>query len=299
MNSSRIRTCALFASLVGCASTPAPGASSPPSVPPPSGAVAAPAAAIAPAGLATPSRTVDQILGDYIEATGGRAAYESHKSVESKATMVFKGMGLSGTIERVATSANKAYTTTTLPGMGTPREGSNGTVAWSQDPINGLRILDGAEAEQALLEDAWNADLRLKELYARVALAVPSDDTKGMECIDLAPKMGPTQTRCFDPETHLMVLQKGLRATPQGNTPFSSTSKDWREVGGVKMPYLIVTQVGTSISVETRFTEVSFDKSYDDEMFEVPTAAAPPAPGDAKPAVDARPAKKKHKAPKK
>jgi hypothetical protein len=76
-----------------------------------------------------------------------------------------------------------------------------------------------------------------------------------------------------------------VRPTPQGDTPFSSTLKDWRDVGGIKMPFSVDTQAGP-ITFTARLTDVKFDQPMSDKMFEPPRAgaadAAEPAKGKAK-----------------
>ena len=95
----------------------------------------------------------------------------------------------------------------------------------------------------------------------------------------LTPHEGPPVTNCYDAKTHLQVSQKGTRSTPQGDTPFTSTLKDWREVGGIKMPFSVDTQAGP-ITFTARLTDVKFDQPHGDKMFEPPSAgrAAAAAP---------------------
>jgi hypothetical protein len=281
---------ALLAS-AGCASkqTPPPAAvhvladpvaaaTAPPGTLPPATAVPAvqPAPPLAP-------RTAEVILADVVKAVGGDAAWNAHSTMRMKLEMSFQGMGIGGSGERFATKSDKALVVTELPGIGTIREGTNGQVFWSQDPVNGLRLLSGAEAEQARVESVWNLEQRTKELYKTIE--VKSEDGPGgarLECLVLTPKEGAVVTNCYDPKTHLQVLQKGSRSTPQGDTPFISVLKDWREVGGIKMAYAVDTQAGP-ITFTARITDVKFDEPMDDKMFEAPAAAAAPAkPGKAK-----------------
>jgi hypothetical protein len=212
-------------------------------------------------------RTVDVVLADVAKALGSDAAWKAHKNVRMKLEMSFQGMGINGSGERFATNKDKSLVVTDLPGMGTIREGSNGKVAWAQDPINGTRALSGAEADQARLESVWNAELRTNELYKTVELAPTSPP--GQECLVLTPAEAPAVTNCYDAKTHLQVTQKGTRSTPQGDTPFSSTLKDWREVGGLKMAYSVDTQAGP-ITFTARLTDVKFDVPMDEKMFEPP-----------------------------
>jgi hypothetical protein len=249
------------------AATPAPAPAPPP--------------AVAPAPAEKPARPADAILADAVTATGGQAAWNAHKSLHAKLELTFEGMGISGVGERFSTSADKSLTVTDLPGIGAVREGGNGKVFWAQDPVNGLRLLEGAEAEQARVESAWNPEQRLKEFYTKVESRTEGGPGgKRLECVVMTPKAGSPVTNCYDPVTHLQVLQKGTRATPQGDTPFVSTLRDWREVGGVKISFGVDTQAGP-ITFTARMTDVKFDEALDDKMFDPPSPAstAPAAHG--------------------
>jgi hypothetical protein len=262
----RLALCALlFSSFAASASLAADGG--------------APSTGFAAPSLARGPRTVDVILSDIAQALGSDAAWKAHKNVRMKLEMTFQGMGISGQGERFATKDDKALVVTDLPGMGTIREGSNGKVMWAQDPINGTRRLTGSEAEQARVESVWNPELRMNELYKTIEIAPAAP--AGQECLVLTPNEGPAVTNCYDAKTHLQVSQKGTRSTPQGDTPFSSTLKDWREVGGLKMPFAVETQAGP-ITFTARMSDVKFDQAMDEKMFEPPGGAGDAdAKGDA------------------
>ena len=59
----------------------------------------------------------------------------------------------------------------TMAGLGVVREGTNGKVAWTEDPVQGIRYLDGAEAEQTRIASSWNADMHAGELFAKLEAA--------------------------------------------------------------------------------------------------------------------------------
>jgi hypothetical protein len=232
-------------------------------------------------------RSADDILADNVSAIGPAEAWNAHKTVRLEMTMSFQGVGITGKAQRLATASDKTIVVTEIPGVGTIREGSNGKVFWSQDPINGLRLLDGAEADQARLESVWNPELRSKELYAKIEAKVDAGpDGKPLECVVLTPKVAPPTTRCFDPASHLQVIEKGIRPTPQGDTPFSSTVSDWRRVGGLLLPFGLETQAGP-ITFSAQVHSIVFDEPMDDKQFEPPQPAAP-APPPAKPAGKAK-----------
>jgi hypothetical protein len=237
------------------------------------------------------ARTVAEILADVIKAMGGEAAWKAHKTMREKLELTINGLGISGTGERFATSDDKVLLVTTLPGIGTTREGSNGKVLWSEDPINGLRTLSGGEAELARVESVWAPELRLATLFKTIdATTEVGPGGAPLECLVLTPRAGKPITNCYDAKTHLQVTQKGSHPTPQGDTPFSSTVKDYREVGGLKMPFALETTTGP-VSFSLRVSEVKLDEPLDDQMFEPPAGASKAAKRSAK-ASKKTPAKK-------
>jgi hypothetical protein len=195
-----------------------------------------------------------------------------HRSMHTKMEITFKGLGITGTAEHFAAVGDKALTITEIPNLASTREGSDGVLFWSDDPVNGLRLLEGAEAEQARTEVAWNAELRMKELFKKIEVRNErADGGRIMECLVLTPKAGSSTTNCFDGTTHLMSLQKGTRAGPQGDMPFTAHLSDWRTVVDVKISFATDMQVGP-LAFTGRVTAVDLDAPVDPTMFEVPKA---------------------------
>jgi hypothetical protein len=256
----------------------------------------APAAAPAPKAAA-PLRSPDAILADHVKAIGGAAALGRHKTLRTKRAVNVQGMNIAGTEERVAAAGNKLLSMVTMPGMGGPiRQGSDGETFWADDPINGLRLLEGVERAQARFDATWNAELSIAKLFKTVTAVPPpagAPSARSLECLELVPTEGLPMTTCFDAATHLRVFQTGRQATPQGPVPFVTELSDWRSYDGVKMPALERTKAGPA-SIEARLTEVKFDQPVDPSVFKLPRAkaakaAAPvPATGVAKQAPAAK-----------
>ena len=245
---------------------------------------AAPASAPQPATAATGAasssglRAPAAILADAVAATGGVQGWKSHRSVHQKLLLTLKGMAMSGPVEHFQTSSDKSLTVTTLPAVGETRDGSNGTVLWAQDPVNGTRVLEGAEAEQARIEAAWNMEMEAPALFAKIETA--TDAPAGLECLVLTPKIAPPMRACYDRQTHLEVSLQGTRATPQGQVPFNSTVSDWRPVGGLKIPYASQMQAGP-VTIVTALNEIAFDEPLDEKLFDPPGGVGPGAAGAA------------------
>ena len=196
-----------------------------------------------------------------------------HRSLHTKMEITFKGLGITGTAEHFGAVGDKSLTTTSIPNLASTREGSDGTRFWTEDPINGLRLLEGAEADQARIEVAWNGELRMKDLFTKIeAKNEPGDDGKLLECLILTPKSGPAMTQCFDAKTHLMAIQRGVRSGPQGDMPFTARLSDWRQVGDIKVAYATEMQVGP-LAFTGRAISVELDVPVDAALFAVPAAA--------------------------
>ena len=251
-----LRSAALGLSLAAgaCASSPAP---QPPTL----------TLTPAPPGLRPP----DAILADAIAAMGGAAAWSGHSTVHVKVTLALQGMAMGGPAEHFQTRGNKSLTISELPAVGQIREGTNGTKFWAQDPVNGLRILQGAEEDQARIESAWNMEMQAHELFAKIETA--TDAPPDQECLTLTPRVAPVRRACYDRQTHLEISQEGTQVTPQGNVPFHSTASDWRAVGNVKVPYGSQMQAGP-MTISTTVNQIAFDEPIDEKMFDPPAAGA-------------------------
>jgi hypothetical protein len=239
------------------------------------------APATAPAPAAAPTRSADAILDDFAAAVASKRALARHKSLYMKRSVNVKGMGVEGTEERWANAAGKFVMQMSLPGIGTMKSGSTGPgpggVRWSEDPINGLRVLKGPEEEQASLETRWNAELELKKLFkTRAVQPPPAGAPKGasLECVLLTPAHSAPMTMCFDTATHLRVYQEGRQQSPQGEVPYAVRLSDWREVEGVKVPHLEEMTAGP-MTMELKVQEVKFGTKIAPARFKMPRPAKP------------------------
>src|SRR5579864_1799089 len=107
----------------------------------------------------------ETILDKYIEATGGKAAYEKHHSEISTGKMELTGKGITGTVTSYRAEPDKSYTEVEIAAIGKIQEGSDGKVAWSLSAMQGPHLKEGAEKAQALLAAKSNAEIRWRELY--------------------------------------------------------------------------------------------------------------------------------------
>ena len=236
------------------------------------------AAAPAPAPAAPPAklRAPEEILADAVKATGGAAAWNAHKTAHYKVETTLQGMGMGGTGERYQTARRQVADD---DDDGRPRHRARGNER--QGRLDGgsgpgaSGISTAPRPSRRGSRRRWNADMHAAELFAKLEAATePGPDGAPLECVVATPKLGAPLRSCYDAKTHLQVSQSGVRAGPQGDMPFRAIIRDWRDVGGVKIPFESNTQLGPITTVD-RVTAVTFDEPIDDKMFDPPKP--PPA----------------------
>lgn len=174
----------------------------------------------------------ETIVDQYVEATGGRAAYNKVHNEITTGTMEFVGKNLKATLTSYKAEGGKSYNVADIPGVGKIEQGTDGEVAWERSALQGPRIKQGEERAAALREAAFKADWR--DLFQKAELA-GEDDIDGVHCykVILTPKEGKPETRYYDKETHLLVKVSKIVKTAMGEIPAQITLSDYKPVNGI------------------------------------------------------------------
>ncbi len=136
----------------------------------------------------------------------------------------------------------------TIPGMGEVRTGYDGEVAWSIDPLQGARVLEGPELEQAR---AQSKEISSPGISGDLASAetVGEDAVDGRKCwvVTMTQQSGTVADGCFDAETGLLVKQ----TMSQGGMDVESYFQEYRSFGPVKMASRIIARAAGQEQVIT------------------------------------------------
>jgi outer membrane lipoprotein-sorting protein len=199
-------------------------------------------AAVAASGeqKAKPALTAEQVIDKSIEAVGGRAAMEKLSSTWAKGTMEFTTQQMKGTMELFAKSPNKQLVVMDLESVGEIKQGFDGEVAWGQSPSGEIAETTGAPLDDMKRNAVFNAALKWRDLYPKTELT--GQETLGdrkVYVIRLTTATGKTSTRYYDAETFYLLRENGSRETPQGTMDIKADFADYREVNGIKAPFLI------------------------------------------------------------
>ncbi len=213
--------------------------------------------------------TVDQVLDKYLVAMGGQAAFDKITSRTAKATIEIPDMGMTGSMTITEKAPNKSLVVVEIAQM-TMREGTDGVVAWDENPQTGLREKAGLELAEYKRGSIFNIETKLKTAYPKMNVT-GRDTVNGRPAIviDAIPEQGSPVKIFFDSETGLILKQAGSRETPEGPITFESFYDDYRPIDGIKQPHTL-RQVTSRFTSVIRITEMKHNVPVDDALFKKP-----------------------------
>jgi hypothetical protein len=180
---------------------------------------------------------------------------------------------MGGTLSIYKASPNLAFSEMDMdiPGMGKMKvmEGCDGTNAWEYNPMMGPTVKAGRAAEEAL-EQARFDEYDWRARYT-------SAQTKGVDTVDgeacyrvvLTRRAGAPHVQYLSRETGLQVKLEGEFETEMGKLPISAVLKDYRDVGGVLMPFKTINTSSGQVMTMT-YTEVKANEDIPRSRFDPP-----------------------------
>ncbi|MEX2180546.1 MAG: hypothetical protein WD771_00755 [Gemmatimonadaceae bacterium] len=201
--------------------------------------------------------TPAEILARYtrtIDPDGRIAAIEGMKST---VTMEIPAAGMSANVTAYQRQPGHMAMLMSIPGLGEMKSGYNGTTAWSSDPMQGPRVMTGAEA--AVIIDGANlrAMGRTPELFSAMEMAGEAEvDGEKALCVKLTWLSSRVTTECYSEVSGLMVETRTTQESPQGVIEAVGRYTDYRPVKGILIAHRItqsamgMQQILTVVSVE-------------------------------------------------
>ncbi len=171
-----------------------------------------------------------------VEAVGGKDKIETIKTFYREDTMTIPAQKI--------TISNKMwwkngdfYAEAEMPGMGVTKIWKVGEALWSEDPINGLRKIEGKEAEQQMRSNELVLTANWQEYFT-------SAETKARRLVDdkpvidvlLTTESGEEVTMSFDEESKLVIEQSFVQDSPQGKIPMKATNDEYKDFDGFMVP---------------------------------------------------------------
>jgi hypothetical protein len=213
--------------------------------------------------------TATDIVEKSITASGGREAYAKQKSLIMKADMNLGETGLKGEMVTYQKGA-KILVTTSIAGVGDMVQGFDGKIAWANDPMNGLRKLDGEERD-AFIRSSSNSTMNYKTAFKTVQL-VGSEKVNDRDCyiIKFSPAKGEPVKQYIDKETFLVSRLTMKAKSASQDISVDVTMSDYKSVEGVMVPYTSKVSTGP-MDILVKVTSVKVNVAIDDSKFAYPS----------------------------
>jgi hypothetical protein len=207
--------------------------------------------------------SADQIIDKYIQALGGAQQLAGLKSYVGKGTSVgFGGFGGGGEVHIFAKFPDQRTTRIQFDaatGRGDEVRAYNGRIGWMMTPLAVLTDyqLSGVELDGAMLDAELGFPGQIKQVLSNLRVGLPTtiSDLSGPSsqtstesgaglgqdrAVVVVQGTGPRgmlATLNFDPKTGLLLRLVRYGKTQIGRIPTQIDYSDYRDVGGIKMPF--------------------------------------------------------------
>jgi len=215
--------------------------------------------------------SVDQILDRYVQAVGGKDAIEKVTSRNLKGTLENSDDGTTSPAEIFTKAPNKYLAVVNVGDGAQILEGWNGEKGWGKDPDSGLHDTDKAEQIAAKRDYDFYREIRLKELFPKMALSGKTKvDDRDAFIIEASTPEGATEKWYFDAETGLLVRRDFERVTiDDGIVLYEMDYDDYKDVDGLKLPSTVRRKT-PDYTLTYRFTEIKQNVPVEDAKFNKP-----------------------------
>ena len=197
--------------------------------------------------------TPEEVINRYIEAIGGESALLKIKSRVSSGTVELP-MGLNGTVEIYEQSPNRTSVIMNLDGFGIVQQTYDGGLRWLQDPVRGY-ISFPAGTPGGVNNDI-HRELRYRQLIQTLRFE-RKDKVGDRDCFVLDRIAGGIVI-----ERLYFEVASGLLL--RGNNTYL---EDYREVDGVKVPFVARESAAAGMASVVRLKEVKHNVPIDEAKF--------------------------------
>jgi hypothetical protein len=228
--------------------------------------------------------TAQEVIAKYIAVVGANRQNILSRAIVMRGTVErVERAKASGPTEIVFKQPNKVRITETLT-SGVITRGWNGTTAWIQSS-KGVSQVTGeytkafkATPTTTIASDGLFSPIKIPDSSKRATLigVAKIDDRESYQVVIEDSSQQSTQL-FFDVESGLLLRRVNVIDTMLGPLNVQWDFSDYRDVSGMKLPFLIRTSdVSSYDTVVRRFSEIKIDSSLKEDVFEIPRAPSSP-----------------------
>ncbi|MHA6246312.1 insulinase family protein [Pontibacter sp. CAU 1760] len=216
-----------------------------------------------PAGL-----TAEQVIGDYIKAVGGKANIDKLKDVTITSSATVQGMPL--TLVQQQKGKDKFAVQILMNNNPLQRVTINGDKGKMEAPMQGVnKEMSADELKTQKLEISLFPVLQYEKLGITTKLTgMEQVDGKDAYTVEVTQPNGQKATHYFAKDSGLRLKEVNNVETPQGVITQTKTYSNYKEVNGVKFPYVVETVVGPQ-TIKAEVQKVEVNKNLSDDTFKM------------------------------
>lgn len=214
-----------------------------------------------------------QLLDAHTQAAGGSDKIATFETIHATGKVDTGNQMLSGTVEMWWKKGGNFYLEQFIEGIGTSRIGYDGTTIWLDDPITGLRILDGEEAHSYIQTSLMfpSHDWREHFTDAKTIGKQPIDGGGEAWEVELVSKGGPNVVVGLDVDSKLIRYMKTAQVTPMGKMPIEAYAEDYQDIAGYKFAMKKRSSVKPLLELQEDITAFEVNVPIDESKFTFPS----------------------------
>ena len=205
-----------------------------------------------------------------IEAAGGKEALEKHSNRRVTSKVIIPDAAIEATHTGYMSREGMMWESMTIEGYGDFQQGFHGDVAWSMDPINGARVLSGAEKEQLRRASHLQPFLWIDKDFIS-AVKVGSEKVGDADCTvySLKTTTGSQEKYWVAEETKFLVKVSLTLESIMGKIPMTVEMSDFKKVEELWHPYEMQIQQGIQ-KMQMTLEKVNYDVEPEDVEKTIP-----------------------------
>lgn len=199
------------------------------------------------------------------------------KSMRMSGSMSMPSQGIEAKLNIVMATGQGMYFEMEIPGLGSFEQGVAGDVVWSNNIMEGPKVLDGKQATQMQQQMDFYADLHWDKYFQTISyigeetITMPDGTevkTYNLELVSL--EDGSVSNRFYDIETGLNIKASStVEIAGGGQVPTTSYNMDFRDVEGMMFPFKTISSSGPMEQIMT-FESVEVNVDLQDGELDLP-----------------------------
>jgi hypothetical protein len=205
----------------------------------------------------------------FVDALGGREAMEQYQQTTATGTFSMPSQGINGDLQVQAMAPNLLAIEVNIPAIGIVRQGFDGEVGWSVNPMTGPMVLEGTMLDQLRQQADFLGPLNM-QAYVDSADVVGEEQFDGRACqkVRLVTKWGEAYFEYYDVATGLLAGTIRTQDGPMGAMEQTTIVSEYQDFAGLLVPTKTVQQTMGMEQIIT-VTDVSFEP-IDPSVFALP-----------------------------